>query len=111
MLIRVDAFQFTDRAAFHAHLADAFGFPPSYGKNLDALVDCLSGLDDPAGGLTRVHVFPGQVLTLVIDHAGVRDKVPAELIRDLVNAAAFVNWRRLGRGQPAVLALAYDPPG
>jgi len=111
MLIRIDARKLTDAAGLHAALAEAFGFPDSYGKNLDALVDCLSGLDEPAGGMTRVHVFPGQVLTLVVDHADAKGKTVPAQVRALADAVAFVNWRRLGRGKPAVLALAYDPPG
>ena len=111
MLIRIDARRLTDPAGLHAALAEAFGFPASYGKNLDALVDCLSGLDDPAGGMTRVHVFPGQVLTLALDHVDQKGKAAAAQVRALADAVAFVNWRRLERGKPAVLALAYDPPG
>lgn len=39
MIIRIDA-QYASAAAFTL-LSRSFGFPESYGKNLDALVDCL----------------------------------------------------------------------
>ena len=32
------------RCLTHGALADAFGFPPYYGRNLDALADCLGDL-------------------------------------------------------------------
>lgn len=106
MIIRIDARQISDSARLHAVLSEAFGFPTDYGKNLDALVDCLTHLDDPNARMSRVHVFPGQVALLVLDHADSKSKHSA-LIRSLVDAIAFVNWRRLEQGQPPVVALAY----
>jgi hypothetical protein len=107
MIVRIDARRLTDPAGLHATLAEAFGFPPHYGKNLDALVDCLTHLDDPAAGMSRVQVFPGQVALLVIDHTeGATGS--ADQLADLLDAVAFVNWRRLEKGHPPVLAVAYD---
>jgi hypothetical protein len=53
----------------HVALSEASGVPIDYGKNLDALVDCLTHLDDPNARMSRVHLFPGQVALLVLDHA------------------------------------------
>jgi hypothetical protein len=106
MIVRIDARRLTDPAGLHAALAEAFGFPPTYGKNLDALVDCLTHLDDPAAGMSRVQVFPGQVALLAIEHADAKGP-SAGSVTALVDAVAFVNWRRLERGRPPVLAVAY----
>ncbi len=38
----LDGTKMTDRDAAHAHIAERLGFPSYYGKNLDALADCLS---------------------------------------------------------------------
>ena len=38
----------------HDRLAEGFAFPDYYGRNLDALADCLSDLDGPAS-LTLHH--------------------------------------------------------
>jgi hypothetical protein len=108
MIVRVDARRLTDMAGLHAAVAEAFGFPATYGKNLDALVDCLTHLDDPAAGMTRVQVFPGRALLLAIDHVAAAGRSAAEQVQALVDAVAFVNWRRLERGQPPVLAVAYE---
>lgn len=107
MIVRIDARRLTDPAGLHAALAEAFGFPPSYGNNLDALIDCLTYLDDPAAGMSRVQVFPDHVALMVVEHAD-RATGSAGQLTALLDAVAFVNWRRLERGRPPVLALAYD---
>src|SRR5262249_41258426 len=108
MLIRVDARRLTDAAGLHAALGEAFGFAPGYGKNLDALVDCLTHLDDPRAGPSRVQVFPGQVALLVIEHTQAMGRQTGAQVKSLVDAVAFVNWRRLEENQPPVLAVAYE---
>jgi Barstar (barnase inhibitor) len=108
MLIRIDAGRLTDAAGLYAAVGEAFGFAPGYGKNLDALVDCLTHLDDPKPGLSRVQVFPGQVALLVIEHTQGMGKQTAAQVKALVDAVAFVNWRRMEKKQPPVLALAYE---
>jgi RNAse (barnase) inhibitor barstar len=107
-IIRIDARRLTDAAALHAVLSETFGFPATYGKNLDALVDCLTHLDDVKAGMSRVQVFPGEVALLVLDHVDGKSKQQAAQVKALVDAVAFVNWRRLEKGQPPVLALAYE---
>jgi hypothetical protein len=107
MIIRIDARRLSDSAALHATMSEAFGFPDWYGRNLDALVDCLAHLDDPKAGMSRVQVFPGQVALLALDHVDDPDQPRSEPLRKLLDVVAFVNWRRLEMGQPPVLALAY----
>ena len=69
MILRLDARKLKDSASLHAALNDGFGFAAGTGKNLDALVDCFTHLDDVRSGLSRVQVFPGQVALLVLEHA------------------------------------------
>src|SRR5262249_22003150 len=108
MIIRIDARRLTEAASMHAVLSEAFGFPAGYGNNLDALVDCLTHLDDPKAAMSRVQVLPGEVVLLVLDHATARGKHQAVHVSSLLDAIAFVNWRRLEKGQRPVLAVAYD---
>lgn len=89
-------------------LSEAFGFTAGYGRNLDALVDCLTQLDHPTARMSRVAVHHGQVGLLVIDHLDGKNKLQAAQVKDLTDAVAFVNWRRLEKGQPPVLAVAYE---
>ena len=109
MIIRIDARRLTSSAALHTVLSEAFGFPATYGKNLDALVDCLTSLDDPQAGMSRVQLFPGQTALLVLEHyADATGKPTQEQLRHLIDAIAFVNWRRLEENEPAILAIAYE---
>ncbi len=95
----------TTTADFHAELATQLGLPGFYGANLDALIDCLSYVDDPDAGMSTVHVPRGGVLVLALTDA---DLVPAPLYAGLVDAVAFVNHRRRAAGEPGVVALMTD---
>lgn len=105
MIVRIDARRLTSAAALHAVLDEAFGFAEGYGKNLDALVDCLTHLDDPKASLTRLRVFPGQVVLLAVEHAASKS---AAQVKSLSDVSAFVNWRRMKEGRPPVLAIAHE---
>jgi RNAse (barnase) inhibitor barstar len=108
MIVRIDAAKITDADSFHSEFATAFGFPAYYGRNLDAWVDCLTCLDDPTAGMTKVNVLPGQILTLVLENAdGFKGRCP-DLFTAFLECSAFVNWRRVEVGQAPVLALAAD---
>lgn len=112
MIITVDARHFSTKAGFQAALANAFGFPGDYGKNLDALVDCLGDLDNPSTEMTKVHVLPGQTMVIRVTHLDDcddrMDQIRPQLTR-LNDAVAFVNLRRLDEKKPPLLALAYAP--
>lgn len=105
-LLHLDAREFTDAKSMHRALADAFGFPASYGHNLDALVDCLTELDNPKAAMSRIHVGKGDVLTVAIDHV---DEAGKGLFLTLIRAIGFVNWRRVESGRAPVLSFACSP--
>ena len=73
---------------------------------MDAWIDCMSSLDDPTDGLSQTKLEPGEVLVLVVQNAGdLKSRCP-DLWRDLLECAAFVNWRRMERGQPVVVTIS-----
>lgn len=41
-VVYLDARRMTDKEALHPYLQEQFGLPAHYGKNLDALWDCLT---------------------------------------------------------------------
>jgi hypothetical protein len=103
--IRINSNLIIDEETFHSVFLDAFGFPGFYGKNMNAWIDCMGYLDEPAAEMSSVHVAPGEVLALVIDGAvSFRARCPA-LYDELVECAAFVNQRCVEAGQAPLLAI------
>lgn len=95
-----------DEQSFHTEFQSALGFPAFYGRNMDALIDCLGYADDPTAGMCSVCVAPGEVLVLRIENAAdFKLRCPA-LWHSFLESAAFVNWRRTERGQPAILSVS-----
>lgn len=104
--VSIDARAIDGTASFHDAFASALGFPSWYGRNMDAWIDSMSSLDEPGDGLSLVKVKPGEVLVVLLQSAAeLKERCP-ELWAGLLEAAAFVNWRRLEGGQPAVLTIA-----
>jgi hypothetical protein len=87
--------------------AEAFGFPAFYGRNMNAWIDCMTSLDDPAAGMSKVHAQPGGVLVLALDEVKEFAARCPEQYDAVVECSAFVNWRRIERGAPPVLALSF----
>lgn len=58
-LLEVDLAGASDKAEVLRRIAEAFGFPPHFGHNLDALYDCLTDLEP-----VRTAEHPGFVVLL-----------------------------------------------
>lgn len=106
-LVTLDMTRVTDWPGFHALFADTLGFSHCYGSNMDAWIDCMTYLDDPEAGMSRVTVAPGTVLTLQLEGMSAFSARCPEQYAALIECAAFVNWRRIEQGEPAVLALSF----
>jgi RNAse (barnase) inhibitor barstar len=107
VIVKIDARRITNWDTFHAVFQEAFGFPDFYGRNMNAWIDCMSSLDDPGAGMTTIHVQPGEVLVLQLEHVDEFSKRCPEQYIALIEDAAFVNWRRMEVGENAVLALSF----
>jgi hypothetical protein len=107
-IVKIDAGRIVDWDSFHDVFAEALGFPDFYGRNMDAWIDCMTCLDEPEAAMSDVHAPPGSVVTLVLDNLSVfAARCPAQY-EALVDCAAFVNWRRIEKGDPSVLVLAFN---
>ncbi|HYF59475.1 MAG TPA: barstar family protein [Burkholderiaceae bacterium] len=80
--LRADCARATDKAGVMAALALGFGLPPHFGRNLDALYDCLTELEPESDA-------PGAGIVLLVEHlpgapgfdAGQREAL-LEVLRD-----------------------------
>jgi hypothetical protein len=105
--VSVDCARIHDWETFHNEFANTFGFPDFYGRNMNAWIDCMTSLDQPEDGMTSIHAEPGKTLTLQLENvAPFRENHP-ELYAAIIECAAFVNWRRLEVGEPAVLSISF----
>jgi len=87
---------------FHAACQRVFGFPDFYGHTMDAWIDCLSCMDDPAAEMSSFTLAPGELLVVVVpDSAKLKD----EVFEALIDGAVAVNSRFVQRGKPPLLAL------
>jgi hypothetical protein len=106
-VVDIDCREITDWDSLHATFADRLGFLRSYGRNMDAWIDCFTSVDDAGAGMSEVTISPGCVLVLQLDHSkDLRGRLP-DLYDAIVECSAFVNWRRIERGEEPVLSLAF----
>ena len=83
------------------------GFPEFYGRNMNAWIDCMSSLDSPEDGMTKIHCTPPDVVVLYLeDMADFKSRCP-ENYDAIIESLAFVNYRKLEAGESAVLSLAF----
>ena len=106
-LVRIDGSRIRDWESFHDAFVESFGFFSGYGRNMDAWIDCMTDLDDPGSGMSKVHAPPkGIVLLKVLNSRDFAKRCP-EQFAALNECSAFVNWRRREQGNAPVLALSY----
>lgn len=107
MIVRIDTRSISDWASFHEVFARLFGFPDYYGRNMSAWVDCMTYLNDSEVTDTAVKAKPGEIVVLHLEHVGDFKKRCPELFDAIVECSAFVNYRRIERGNDPVLALSF----
>ena len=101
-VVTIPTDQIRDWDSFYTVFQAALGFPDFYGRNMNAWIDCLTYLDD---GMTRFTVTDGNSLTLRIDRgADFCSRCPEQYLT-LIEAAAFVNFRRIEMGASPALTL------
>ena len=103
-LVRINTNLITDWGSFHDVFARTLGFPESYGRNMNAWIDCMTCLDDAEACMSSVHGPPTDPVVLQIDAV---NNLPQDIYESLVECAAFVNWRRIEQGDQAILVLSF----
>ncbi len=105
-VVVMDGTRLVGHDGFHDVFAETF-VPDFYGRNMDAWIDCMCSLDEPNAGMSKLTIERGKALTIRIDnYPHFKDAAPKQWI-DLMECAAFVNWRRTEQGRGAMLALAF----
>ena len=106
-LVSIDCAKIRDWDSFHGEFAKVFGFPDFYGRNMNAWIDCMTYLDEPDAGMSKIHAAAGSVLTMQLENVAPFRQAHPELYAAIIECSAFVNWRRIEVGDPAVLAISF----
>lgn len=105
--VAIDLREIVDVPSFRAVFKREMGFPEFYGSNMSAWVDCMTCVDAPEDRMSAVHAPKDGVLVLILDSVGDFKKRCPEIFDALIGSAAFVNYRRMERGDPPVITLSY----
>ena len=96
-----------DWPSFHRESQHALGFPASYGRDMDAWVDCMISLRDDGERRVKLKLDEGEMLQLELAEVEqVRERVP-EFLETLVDAVAEVNRRFVEAGQAPAVTLIF----
>jgi hypothetical protein len=106
-LARIDCANIEDWDSFHDEFSRVFAFPDFYGRNMDAWIDCMTSIDDPNDGLTGIHCKHGDFLTIELENVNELQGDRLKYLEAITDSTAFVNWRRIEKGEKPVLALSY----
>jgi RNAse (barnase) inhibitor barstar len=106
-IVSIDCAKIHDWNSFHDEFAAVFDSPDFYGRNMDAWIDCMTSLDEPDHGMTRIHAAKGNVLTMRLENVAPFRETHPDLYAAIIECTAFVNWRRIEVGEPSVLAIIF----
>jgi len=93
MEVTIDFRKIENWESFHSVFCDVMGLPDFYGHNNNAWIDCMSYIDDPDSGMSKVTVGSGESLEIVIlGTEQALNKAP-EVFAGFLEIVAAVNQR------------------
>jgi len=93
--------------SFHETIAELFGFPDNYGKNMDSWIDYMTHVDEPETGMTKTTLDVGESLLLEITESRAFKGRCRDQFDALVECSAIVNQRFLDDGKKAIISLVF----
>ena len=100
----LDGRKLTDAHALHRECQLAFGLPGFYGRNISALIDCLSGVRDD-DGMSRFALAPDEVLDIEVSDASIVSRNAPAVMGALEDVVDEVNLRHVEAGATPPLRL------
>ncbi|QQO73835.1 barstar family protein [Morganella morganii] len=102
--IKVDFSKIKTLDDFYTELSDIFGFPVFFGRNINALIDCLFSLRYPQDEMTKIHVAASEYLLIELCHFSLAiDKIKQTLIVAIEN----VSLKCKEKGQEPSIVLLF----
>lgn len=103
--VHIDGSQIVDRESFHDTCAKAFGFPDFYGRNSNAWIDCVSYIDSPEAGMTRLTIGRTDFLDIELTNVVALAERCPDILAELALLIACVNQRFVESGDRPPLRL------
>ncbi|GAC1411425.1 MAG: barstar family protein [Burkholderiaceae bacterium] len=100
----LDGAAMTDWDAFHTNSQAAFGFPTSYGRNMDAWIDCLSYLRDH-DAMSTIRLKAGEVLHIEIVHTDAWRASQPDMLNEVLYCISGINERYDDYGEKPALRV------
>ena len=99
--VTLDSRKLTNVHTFHRECELAFGLPDFYGRNISALIDCLSGVRDH-DGMSRYTLAADEVLDIELSDASIVNREALAMLEHVVDE---VNFRHIDQGAAPPLRL------
>ncbi len=78
--VTLDCSKFINEGVFYDELIGVFGFPNFFGRNIHALIDCLSGLRYPEEGMIKVNITKTGTLLLKLKNYSLADDTTQKIL-------------------------------
>lgn len=102
--VKLDGALIKDWDAFHSECQREFGFPESYGRTMDAWVDCMSYLRDDEA-MSKFHLAENEVLEIAIANSAALKQNQPEILDELTFCVEAINDRYADYGEKPALKL------
>lgn len=102
MQIEIDFSEVKSLDDMHQLLKNELGFPDFYGKNVNALIDCLTSLRYPEDNMIATTIEKNEVLEMKIKSLPMDSLL---ILNHFLIAIESVNQRYLDRGETTPIAL------
>jgi hypothetical protein len=100
--VQIDGRRMGDWPSFHQESREKFGFPDFYGCNMDAWIDCLSGLRDD-DGMSSIVLGADEVLHVEVTNSASLQSGAPHILAALEDCIAAVNELYTDEGQSPAL--------
>ncbi|WP_431221814.1 barstar family protein [Serratia sp. L9] len=88
---------------FYTELSNIFGFPGFFGRNINALIDCLFSLRYPQDEMTKIHVADSECLLIELCNFSL---ATSEIKETLIVTIENVSLKCKEKGQePSIILL------
>ena len=88
----------------HSLLKKAFGFPDFYGKNVNALIDCLSSLRYPEDGMTAIVLKKDETLNITVRSFPIKNAI---MLYHFIISIQSVNQRYKAKDQSPPITVTF----